>query len=182
MLVLQTPPHPSLLPLSLGALYTLTIHSPHNQRRLLNLKAVERLSSMLTNDDLGGKERETMMALLKVLDPSFTIGRPQSQIGNREISLKKRTVCTSPATSGTSGPSGEGPRQVRAQLRRPVHSGGSGKRGVVYRCLGDQDSCEQGLVTSEVKEGGASGGVVTDQTYVYDSFLPFQEDDVHSFK
>lgn len=123
---------------------------------------------MLSRDDLGGEERERMLGLLKILDSSFTTSGHQGGDGEH-------------ATSGVSGPSGEGRHQVRGRLRRPVHSDGS-KGGAVYRCLGDQDSCEHGLVTSDVGEKGSSGGVVTDHTYIYNSTLPFQEDDVHAFK
>ena len=69
-LVLQNPSQSSLLPLSLGALYTLTTHSPHNQQRLLNMQSIEQLSAMLSRDQLGENERGTLSALLEILHAS----------------------------------------------------------------------------------------------------------------
>ena len=56
--------------------------------------------------------------------------------------------------------------------------------GVVYRCLGDQGSSEGGMVTSEEGDGGGgtSGGVATNQTYVFNSMLPYKEDETHAFR
>ena len=69
-LVVQSPPHPSLFPLSLGALYTLTTHSPHNRLRLINQKAAAKLSAVLSRDTVEGREREMLGALVRMLGSS----------------------------------------------------------------------------------------------------------------
>ena len=72
--MLRDPPHPSLLPLSLGALYTLTAHTPHNKRRLLNQRSVGKLAAMLNHSLLGEKEREILAALVRILDAAASPG------------------------------------------------------------------------------------------------------------
>ena len=67
--MLQDPPHPTLLPLSLGALYTLVARCPANQHRLVTQRAGDRLSAMLAGGRVEeGQEREKLRAIVKTLE------------------------------------------------------------------------------------------------------------------
>ena len=55
------------------------------------------------------------------------------------------------------------------------------KKSVVYRCLGDREFCEDVTSEEEEEEEGISGGVLTSQSYTYDSVFSFQDDAVHAF-
>ena len=51
----------------------------------------------------------------------------------------------------------------------------------MYRCLGDQEVCED--VRGEGgEEGEVSGGVTTVHSYIYNSIFPVREDSMHAFK
>ena len=69
-------------------------------------------------------------------------------------------------------------------MHRGSKERGSGTMDVVYRCLGDREF--SGDVMSEDEEegkgeGGISGGVVANQSYIYNSVFSFEEDDEHAF-
>ena len=61
----------------------------------------------------------------------------------------------------------------------------------MYRCLGDvepRDPSDDVMVLSgggecECEEGGGvSGAVATNQTYFFNSLLPYKEDETHAFR
>ena len=55
---------------------------------------------------------------------------------------------------------------------------------VVYRCLGDgeEGANDVKLEGEEEINGTISGGVVTKKTYVYKSYIGFQEDERRTFR
>lgn len=176
-MVLQDSPHPTLFPLLMGALYTLLAHCPNNQHRLVTQQASSKLSALLIKDYIQGKEREKLMALVKILGGTSPNSRP---LKSSMLRNSRQSLSASPPKSVKSRP---------LTLHIPNSSSKRGK--AVYRCLGDQELCEpvdQG--SEDEREGGKeregegriSGGVVTNLTYTYNSILPFREDDTHDFK
>ena len=65
-----------------------------------------------------------------------------------------------------------------------LRASGSGKKYIVYRCLGDQEPDNDGETEGEgeTEEGGVSGGVVTTKEFVFNSYIGFSQDERQSFK